>query len=234
MNDNEKMVSTEKAFPFIKLISKNIMLIIIVTILCGGLFFGYTMLNQQTTTYTASCSIIISAKTQGGTPEKDVLYTQLYLSTIKNIAEGANMAKTANDYYKDEENGYTQSGSISNGNFSFSYNNESLIVKVSYVDVDKDVALEKLDAYIKVLEIELKDNAVGSYINSNKISLIRLQEEFGVRPNNSSSKDALTGVLIGLVLSLAIVFVKYFIAGKIESAEELEEITGSKVLDAIE
>ena len=110
------------------------------------------------------------------------------------------------------------------------HTNESLIVSVSYVDVNETAAKEKLDAYIEVVEQELKENAIGAYINSKEVSMVRLQEDFVVYTNNVTSKNALTGVLVGLVVSVAIVFIKYFIGDKVNGVEELEEITETKTL----
>ena len=229
MSEKEKVVSQERGLPFFKLIKKNITLMIIVTILCAGLFFGYVTLNKPSTTHTASCGVIISTRMGDVLSEKDVVYTQLYIATIKSIAESDTLEKTVDEYYKEESNGYAVKGSINRGNFLFSYNQNSLIVKLSYVDVDAQVAKDKLDSYINVLGEEL-ERANGTYLNSKYAKLEKLQEEFVVSTNNIASQSAITGVLVGLVISVAIAFIRYFVSGKVNGIEDLEEATKVKTL----
>ncbi|MBQ9734940.1 MAG: hypothetical protein IJV95_03665 [Clostridia bacterium] len=226
---NGNFGSTERNVPFFRIVSKNLLLIALITILCTliGVMYGLLFVNPQ---YTASHSIILRttvADTSGGNnTTNNASLGKIYIPMVEEHINSPKFISTANEIYKTEYNG---TGKVTASGISIEYNEDSLIFVMSYTDVSEKVATDKLQAVYEAASEELAD-----YIKAENVSLIRTNNNPAVSVNDGFMKTIIFGALIGVVLSVIVVIVKYVLDNTIHDKQEFEELTGVSVIAYID
>ncbi len=232
----ENNVQNKKGISFFKLIKTNLLLMILITILVSltGTLFGILKVKPE---YKASRSVILRTELQstndGTTETNNASLAFLVIGQLEYHFTSANYISIANEKYK-LSNPDAQDGIVP-GNIEIKYKEESLIITISYKDIDKEVAIAKLKAVY-----EASKEFFDEYAKAYDIKLIPTDNagtddsRFAVSVQNGLAKYVLLSVLAGVVIAIAVVLIKNSLDNTIHDKEELEEITGSDVLAYIE
>ncbi len=190
-------------FPFLKILKSFWWVLIVVTLICGIIGTCYGFLIKKPT-YTASCSVIIklSLDDESGYSNEQVVSNNTtlaknYLRTINDVINSpktAVRAKSYNDY------------AITSKNIGASYSKESLIVTISYTDLDESTVQGKLKDVIRASEEELMQEKILVATD------IKLQEldKYSVTKNDNRAVFPIVGVGAGLVLGFGVAVVIYY------------------------
>ncbi len=218
--------NTERKFPLFKILTKNLLLIILISVLCALLGLGYSILRVKPV-YTASRSVIIrttlSSDTSASALPNQAALSKIYLGTISNIIKGDEIIKTANGLLEDEEQ------MISAGDVGMSYDPNSLIFRLTYTDYSKEWASAKLNAFVSAVA-----SKIGGFIQAENVYIIDTQKECDIFETNFYSRYTLIGLCAGVVISVLIVLLIYALDNTVKSKEEMEELTGASVVAFIE
>ena len=94
----------ERHFPLIKVLTKNLFLIILVSILCALLGLGYSVMRVKPL-YTASRAVMIrttlAADNSASALSNQAALSKIYLGTISNIIKGDIIITKANENLED-------------------------------------------------------------------------------------------------------------------------------------
>ena len=217
------------SFPIWKLLYRNLWLILIVTILVGGIAAVYGFLTSKPK-YTATCSVLLSISLDSTVDETnsatDISLSKLYLPTVTEIIASPKVEKGANEIYKGQ-------GRINLNSVGVSHNENSLIFSMRYTDLSPELAKSKLKTFVEAGDRVLKEKG-PDYVPAKEFILTQTQREFNVTSFHDGVKFVVTGAIIGLVGSVAFVFLRYVLDNKFKSSKELEEITGVSVIAYIE
>lgn len=218
--------STNKSFPFFRILYRNLTLIIIMvsTFVVLGTVYGVFMVKPV---YTAKCDAIFyivlqdsSSSVQRGTTSLAKSSLPTFSDFIKSPIVEATARKNSNN------------NSISRGAVSVDYYSDNLIISISYTSATPEDAKEKLDAYIDAASSEFE--AKPPIENAKRISLVKLQNEYIVRESKGGSDYFFLGLVIGLVLGVTISVLRYLLDNKLKDKDELEELTGVSLLSYID
>lgn len=171
--------------------------------------------------------------------EADYLY-DLYLRSGKNLDNFIDYVINGNDsslVYKEgtriETKYYSldqvSSKAVSSGDKD---SGPKYIFNVSVKDADKKIAVEK--ARILVLSANRVTKTFFGYITTTLDELIDKTSEVSVTTNVSLKKNVLIFGVMGVVVALGIVYLKYALDKTATDKDELERITGTNVIAIIE
>ena len=130
-------------FPFWKVIYRNFILLIVITLvigIAGTLFFSL----RSKTYYTANSNVLLSVsmnlEDEKTTTKNDLSLTKMYMDRVKVFINSGYVIDRANDAY------YAAGGvrSIYSGSVSVGTSKDSLIMSISYTDLNPEVAKIKL------------------------------------------------------------------------------------------
>ena len=227
----ENNANNQKSFPFFRLLKANVLLIVLITALITLLSVLYNFLFVKPI-YTVSRSVILRTELVGTTDEStNAALAELVIVQMEHHFTSSDYVSKANAKFK-EQNPDVKS-SINGGSISIIYNEESLIFKIAYSDLDKDLAAKKLIAIYDVnseyfeeefdftVELIPTDNSVND------------NSRFLVSVSNSTMKYILLGLGLGIVTSIAVVLIKNALDNTVKDTAELEELTGVSVIAAI-
>ena len=157
--------------------------------------------------------------------------------TVNEFVESLDVVDPYNETSSKEVNDYY----IVKSNVSFSVNVESedqdhYAFSIRYTDTDQEEAVKKARIYVEAFRRELKTTygtSGGKYFDGIEIEIISLGSA-GVTSDVSKTKFAVMGAVIGVVIACVLVYLITIADSSIKSKEELEEITGSKLITVIE
>lgn len=259
MADNiVKENETEEIFPFFKILLKNWLVILLVTVLCGLMFLGYSVISIKPT-YTASRSFILRTTMEGNQANlaNQATLAKRYFSTLEHVIKSPNAIDEVNDEYENVQNynnyvlnaqlnGETpllydewllnpQGGTIdkkdlevvSANAINIDYQDTSLIFKISYTDINDNLAIDKLDVLINTFRVS---DIFKESIMASEVQLIETQQDWLVEKSTVYLKYSAIGLIIGAVLSIVIVLLVYVFDNKIKDKKEYEQLTGVSVI----
>ncbi len=233
MDEIQEVLKEERKIPFLKILYKNLIYIIIVTILCGAIGAG---LGKYVTRpiYTAQCNLILNVdltdSDANGSANNNNTIAKSFLPTILySIKNDANIFIEANDNYENR----IKNGSISSKSFSTSSNESSVICTLLYADASEEVAKEKLAEIIKSVKNYVKTKGT-TLVQASSVSMVETQDDYTVNVSDSFVMYVLVGIAGGLILSAAFFLLLYVLDNKVKYPEEIEELTGTSVLAYIE
>ncbi len=221
---SENKVS-EKSFPLFKIIGKNLLLIILVSVLCALIGLGYSVLRVKPT-YTASRSVILrTTLDQSGQAAlaNQATLGKMYLPSILEVIKSTDIINVANENYDNEEE------NILVGSVGMEYDVSSLIFELSYTDKSPALAKEKLEVFIDTVSDE-----ISKYIKAEDVKLIHTQRDSDVTKTEYYTNYTVIGLVAGLVISMVIVFLIYALDNTVRSKSEFEEMTGMSVVAFID
>lgn len=209
-----------------RIIKKNIIFVLIVSLLFSVCTFFYTSFFVKKT-YTASVKLYVSADYNGNSAN-EVLSQYNYNSKL--VATYIQMLDTNNfytDVAKNFNNKYSASQIKSKIKFKSVENTE--VFEASVVSNSPAEAKHIADAVAKIAP-----NTISKLLKSS--SQLKIVDE-ATMPEKPTSpdvkKNVLIAFLIGLVLSLIVAFVRDFFDVKIKFDDELTTISGVPILAAI-
>ena len=211
---------------FFKIVYKNLILIILITIFCGLCGTLYSVLNVKPV-YTASRSVILRTSVKldedQTSARNDATLAKIYLGEVEKALKSPNVILLASDKYN------MQGEKLFSSAVSVNYGTESLIFSVSYTDTQKEVAINKLEALISAASEKLED-----LIMAEDVTLINVQNKADVSVNSSFNKYIIFGVLIGIVISLVVTLIRYALDNTVKNKYEYEHLTGVSVIAVID
>ncbi len=212
----------------VKAILEKWLLIVLVTILCALVGFAYSAMFIRPT-YTASRSVILRLSVgdlEANTVTTNVSLAKIYLEDVKDFVRSPDVVKKANEVYPGE-------GEIKLSSISVPESNEdidSLIFSISYTDMDKKSAEQKLDT---VIESVMLVNDEKNVIVTEDFALIDTQNKCSFSMNNEFTKYIILGAGVGILVSVLIVVIMFMTDNTVVTKEELEEVTGADVLSCL-
>ena len=221
-------VENEKSFPFFKILLKNLLLIILTTILCALLFLGYSVMKVPPT-YTASRSLILrteidSSSSQSQTANQATL-AKRYLPTVEKLIKSPELLDEAEVNFLKKYEGSTER--LSKGAINVSYGEKSLIFSISYTDLSEDLAKKKLEVLIDTFS---QSTVVSQGIMAENVKFIHTQKNTDISKSTVYVKYALIGAVVGAVISVVIALVVYALDNTVRDKKEFEELTGVSVI----
>ena len=225
-------IETEQEKPqsvlrLLRVLYKNLVLIIMGMVLFGLMGYGYAYLRVKTV-HTASYSMILRTVVDptptGSTAINNASLAKIYVEVLAPAVKSTEVIDYANEIYNDTYNVNGENTAISAGSASVSTSEKSFIFKISYSDFDAKVANEKLDALITSMSEKLPDFSVAE-----NISLIKVQNSASYSSSNGSMRFILLGTALGALIGVAIAFIRYFADNTVKNREEFEELTGVAV-----
>ena len=224
-------IQEQKRFPFLRLLRANVLLIVLITVLITMLSVLYNVLYVKPV-YTVSRSVILRTELVENDEEAtNAALGELVIVQMEQHFTSSDYVNRANEKFK-EQNPDVKS-SISAGAISIIYGEGSLIFKIAYSDLDKDLAAKKLIAIYDVndeyFEEKLDFNVeLISTDNSENDS-----SRFVVSVSNATMKYVFLGLGLGIVIAMAVVLIKNALDNTVKDSFELEELTGITVIAAI-
>ena len=224
-------VETEKTkeFPLFRLLYKNIVIILLATVigLLGGV--GVALLRAKTT-YTATIRVMFVAKysSSNETAGNNMVLAKLYLPNTMDKIKSPVFIGDANEIYKEEFSG---SGTIYGGNVSSSYTEKSLIFSLSYTDYDSEMATQKLKAVIMSAQKNLSN---PNFTVAKDASLKEVENAPTIRKNSNYENYLLIGAVLGLAVSIIFILVRNLLDNTIKDRDAIEELTGIMLLATVD
>ena len=232
--EERNVVVQPEISPVLRLIYKNLLLIIILTVLCAGLGLGFGFYRVKPV-YTASKTVILRASTDNATSTEDAQNkndVSLAKRILPNVA--ADLKSTRVEEYANET--YAGEGKIDCDNVSTQYSDDSFVFVIRYSDTDQQTVNDKLDAVIRGFNNYLDvDNADYEVIMAKDLRLISLQN----RPSDLAKKYRIAwyvvgGAVLGMAIAFGYVFIKHALDNTVKSKETLETLTDSALLSVID
>ncbi|MBR2448586.1 MAG: hypothetical protein IKB30_00530 [Clostridia bacterium] len=221
--DKAVYTETEKSIPVFKLLYKNLLLIVMVTVLFALIGLGYSVMRVQPT-YTATRSVILRTEMDKNTTNRlpnETSLAKLYLPSVAKLIKSPAVVEKVNEAYT------TEGEKITRGAISVSYGEQSFIFSISYTDKSADLAQEKLDVLIETFS---NSEEFKAGVQASEVKLIHTQRQSTVTKATSYVKFAALGGVAGLVIAVAAVFLVYVLDNTIRDKVEFEELTGVDVI----
>lgn len=222
----------QRSIPILRIIYKNLLIIIMATVLAGLLGWGYSILKDKTV-YTASYSIVFraeissSSSSNGQNAQNTASLGKIYIPMVEGVIKSPEMGERINVELQNKS-GYEQAVAYISS-IGLSYADESLIFNLSYSDWSAEAAKAKLDAVYDVASRDMHE-----FITAKDVSFIKADNKVNISQRNNFNKNIIFGAAIGLFLSVGAVFLIYFLDNTVRDKKEFEEITGVDVIAMIE
>ena len=231
INEKETLSEKENRFPFWKILTRNIMFIICITLLGGLIGVVYSAIKVKPV-YTATLSVMYyeAPYREGDYSDSDdtSLGISLTKNSLKTMSEIITMPRTvgkANELYTEAG----KSGELIANNIDVYYNDYSCIFFVSYSDTNETDAKQKLYFLMESIEtVFVEDKLVAG-----EPEFISTGSDYKIDVTNRSYLFIILGCAAGLLLAVFLSIIIYLLDNKIKSREELEEITGVGILSFI-
>lgn len=206
--------------PIFKILYKNAVLLILVTVLCTLLGLGYG-LTYVKPTYTASRSVILRTEMESTTLANNFALAKKWLSTVSKLIRSPEVVDEVNKAYT------TEGETVLLGAIGVNHSEESMIFKITYTDRTPELAIEKLNILIETFS----DSEIFQQgIPAKEVELIPTQRNSTYTSNTQNTKYAILGGVAGLVLTAIGVFVAYVLDNTVRDKTEFEELTGVSVI----
>ncbi len=232
MAENIEKQKEKRSLPFGRLIKKNLLLMVLITVLCSLLATAYAIVFVKPT-YTATSSVILrmSVTSQNqSNAQTDLSLAQRYLPTIADLVASPEIVDKANKIYHEDES-ISESDKINAGAVKIDYNERSMIFTISYTDSTPDRARAKVEA----IRDAASQNFEWGILGVKSVALIPTDNEIDEPEAKSGHfKFIVSGIAIGVVASFVVVLLKYALDNTITEKKEFEELTGVDVLATID
>lgn len=220
----------EKVFPLWHILYKNLVLIICITVICGllGTLAGLFLAKPV---YTASSNMMLKVAfydDKGATNEiNNTTLSKRTLPTVADTVTSPDVVNEAKYIYMSK----TNSDDISYKRISITYDENSLIFTISYVDAVEYDAEDKLSAVIEALKKVYKERQSTTFTD---IEFVETQDDYTVTESSKLMMYILVGLLGGVIIAVAFALLVFILDNKVKDGYELEEITGTSVIAIIE
>lgn len=236
---SDTVIERERKIPVLKILLRNIIFIVITTIICGviGTAAGVIMAKPV---YTAKCNLILnvdikvvnsSGETVNSSANNNNTIAKNFLPTIvTHVSNSAEVFNNANANYA----GPQDSGNIVTSNFAVNYSDGSTIFTVQYSDKSEEIAKAKLTALIDSTKTYISSDSGKNLVQADTISIEKTQPEYYVEVSDKFSTFVIIGILAGIAISVVVSILLYLLDNKVKNSAELEELTGVSVIAYID
>ena len=227
MQTNNVQLEEKRDIPLLRIVYRNIVLIIITTIigLLGGLAFG-VMVAKPTYVVSKRVMFVASYNLSGNTPGNDMILAQIYLPNAVDKLRSPLFIVEANKIYNASEG-----DSISASSINSEFAGESLIFSISYVDTSAEKATKKLEAIIESAKQNFPKPEVTVAKNA---TLKEVENSVNVVKKSNTANYIVAGAVLGIVVSVAFVIIRYLLDNTIKDRADLEKLTGVMLLSTVE
>ena len=217
-------VKTQKTFDFKELfyvLKKNWLVEVIIFIVILAMGVAYTRIN--TDYYVSHATIVLRAEVGSSTSDyNDTVLSKMYLTTISSLVKDDSIIDRANKEY--------EGGGISAGALTVSFEEDSLMLKLSYRDYNKKDSIDKLDAIIRVCE----EISSGGEFFPASIRIVKISPQTKSSPASDDGRIITLAGVGAILAACAYAVVMYFVKDRVASVERLEAVTGKKNFVTIE
>lgn len=224
----EEKFITENGFPFFRIIYKNLVLIVIITVLCGIVGSTLGVLFSKPV-YTKKCDIMLRVNVGYGSVNvsNNTSIAKDYLPTVAGIIKSPATIELAKEIEGEDkvDNG------IKRSNLSVNYSEDSLIFTISYSDATPELAESRLKKVVAATNVMLNED---NLIAVRSIELIELQSNYSETVSDRLSYYILISWIAGVIVSFGVVIMKFLLDNKIKTTVELEHLTDLEVLACID
>ncbi len=196
-----------------------IMIIIVLVVLVLGSVYS---LFIKVPLYRSTSTVVLVSDNTSTTTSDVQLNNQLVATYSKIVTSPVVMDKVISNL------GLDYSASRLSSKISVSTETGTQIIKISVSDPDKSLAADITNEVVKVFGAEIKN-----IYNLSNVSVIGVAGEAENPYNSNYLKDFAIYLLIGIVLSMGIVFVIFYFDTSIKSADEIENKLGLPVIGII-
>ena len=245
--NNINSFDSESKIPIFRILYKNLVLIILITVL-AALAGLYLAIKNERTVYTASQSAILSSSLSGSTSTgtyNDAVLSGMLIGEVDKCITTPNCLAKANEIHRakfiNEANGVTEDvavikrtynpglDGISAGAISIT-SNDTLIFIVSYSDTDEERVKEKLESFYQAAKLEIADK----FVSEPPASIIKTNDEFVLSSVNTNMNNVVIFALVGLILGVVVAFLRYILDNTVTDKSEYEQEMGVNVIALIE
>lgn len=227
MNDNTNQESSGfelSIFEILALLKRNIKFIIILTLIGGMLTWGYSKFLIAPT-YQSSATVFIQPKVnQNQVSYNDLLTNQKLIDTYTQIAKSNLVINQVYPLFVND--GLTKEDIVSAINVATIKDTE--IIKFTVVSKDSNLSAEITNRLVTVF-IENVNTIME--LNNLKVIDTAVRNEKPVGP--ATLRNGVIGTLVGLMLSVGIIFLRYLLNNTFHSAQDVERFLGLPVLGEI-
>lgn len=225
MQQNQSVNETN--IPIFSILYKNLVLIIMSTVLFALVGLGYCVWKVPTQ-YVASRSVILRTTMEDSSSSSlsnQAALAKIYLPNVAKLIKSPDVIKEVNDVYN---NG---SETVSRNAIGVVYGEKSLIFTITYTDKTPELAEEKLN---KLIEVFSGSEKFIQSVQAKEAKLIHTQKKCSIEEKTSYAKFVVVGGLAGAGLSIIVALLAYVLDNTIKSKEELEGIVGSSLLACVD
>lgn len=224
--------------PFLRILKARLIWIILIAVVfvIAGYCYGKFIAKPV---YKASCDVIVKLRyvdenlTDSGdhivansNKLNDFSLAQRMMPTIVDIVESPNVIGLAKTKHFDE--------GINRDSFNTSYDKDSLIFNISYVDYDPELAKGRLeDVFETFKEYIPESEEIKEIIIASDIEFVKTQNNINVTVSDKSKNSAVISGAAGVGVAVLLFVLIYLFDNKVKTVTELEEITGVDVLATI-
>ncbi len=225
----------KKSISFFRLIKNNLLLMSLIIVLVSliGTLFGVLFAKPVCK---ASRSVILRTELSSSSADAETNNASLAFLVIGQLEyhfTSADYIEIANKKYLEINS--EAKDSVLAGNIVIEYKPDSLIFTLSYLDANKEVAINKLKAVYNASEEYFETHSTPYNIKLIPTDNAGTDDgRFAISVSNNLKMYILIGVLAGVVLSIVIVLIKSALDNTVHDKDELEGITGSDMLAYIE
>lgn len=211
-----------------KVLKRNLLFIILITILTTIIGFGYGVLTVEPQ-YTKRTSVMLTTDFNDAVGNEvsnaqEINLANKLLNSAQTILLSADFINEVNKNYKGE-------GDVNIGAISMIIGTEkSLVFDITYTDKSYDLAEEKLDAIIETARIYLPNRLLDGV----QEDLVELTNVHSQSMHYDRSRHIIIGAVVGIVVSLGYLIIKHLLDNTVKSSAEAEAITGVYTLAYID
>lgn len=220
-NNNDINNSNNKEFTidlsvFLKILQKNILPMLLATILCAGIGFGYTEFFMDSR-YKASAMIIVNNKVADSNS-----FNSSEITAAQELAEVYSIIIKSNTVLgKVIDNlGLSSTYESLKSTISVSSVNSTQIIEISMTSTNPNYCKKVITEIVKVAPPVIADTMVMGNGSIKVVSESKLANN-GNPIGPDATKNAAIGAVIGLVISLVIVFCKELMNKKFKSEDDV-------------
>ena len=219
-----EIIKTERNIPIWQIIYKRLILIILITVLCSLVGLMYSALTVKPV-YTARTAVILKLEVDNpgiSANTNNIKLAKQYFPTIKEIILSPKVTKAATEEYGSE---------IKSSKLNIGFKEESMIFSIAYSEMSPTEAEEKLLVLIETATDFLQEDGV---IQSKSVDLVPVQNTVDISVSNNFASNVIIGFAIGLIGSIALAFVLYFMDNTLKEKEDVENLLGVDVIAHVE
>lgn len=220
----ENTIKTERNIPVLQILYKRMILIILITVLCTLVGLLYSALTVKPV-YTARTSVVLKLEVDNpgiSANTNNIKLAKQYFPTVKEIILSPKVTNAATENY---------GAGIKVSKITIGFKEESMIFSIAYSEMSPKEAEGKLLALISTATEYLQQDGV---IQSKSVDLVPVQNKVDISVTNNFTSNIVIGFAIGLVASIAIAFVLYFMDNTLKEKEDVESILKADVIAHIE